>query len=1023
MVASDSDFVTRSHLSRLLCDSSGYHCYEQEGATQPAPEDDVPLDSGDLEWELVDDNLKVLHRSLISSAVQTEEQYIQRSESHKEYYGPASISQTVTYSTINRKNFAVQYIYEPLQENVGCQTQPLCLEEIQKPKVHNQNAETMTDDTEPQVAVLLQNIRSTDIRERLIERYYYSAPRSSTLLSDAEVQVNLLSTAYRGHTRDFYLKELSTDYCIENVKENEDIIVEESSGHNDSDQSLTATTTTLYSEYVKRLLQEGSVTEVWEKCQPTHSVYENYQSRREYGSVREQASMAIEEPVAAADVGIQIAFDSHSHTSPSDSEISRSESPLSGSSYTYEAYLIRSRLGQICEFSNERHEKLNENIFESYHRKLIKDEIAEAWTQVEQDSYGDSQLGHVTEPIDIIEERFLEITEKKSKKVYSQIKITEEFAEEDDMIVCELGVQTDSCYDQQYFIEPRETHPAMITHVDIQKLVVTEGVQTPVIRLASIISSRDLEWADADLREVIKTGIKFLGSDGHISEDTSILKSKSQHTNIYSRFPFDSPEKVLVSTGTQVIPIESNLEERLHKEWTTESISFHKLSEPFQRESDDVVETVGMLTEEVRHMSKILVQLRQRTLQYELFESQYSTSSMHWNNIREVASPRTGLFAPVAMAIRRGWIRLGEVNEYVDPMTGVAIPLETAYQQGRIRLTSSSGSYDRNIITNTPVLLLIERVYFSWCKAYLTSVVDTATGEVLSPNAAIRNGILETTEDEIRLLDSSTNTWITIEEGAGRQIIQLEPSTPTTESMEDELDEPASCKVYQLTHVCPGGEPSPWLGPLEAVRLGLLNWENGDVAADWPARPILRSTDTTGNLSSEDFIPTRWCSFLTAKQAGWLRFTEESEPRRYITTSGMPNKEPGSLLLSTQVNLLAPSHQSLNYDERDDTEQKYHHDDYYIPRTRSEEVYPISDMTSSNLFYPINVMAGHSKSASCTRVDTQQSYRDCTIIPSRLQIQHESNERSWASETQIWEEYQETSSRTVSPNDDTRCNR
>ncbi|CAH8504832.1 unnamed protein product [Schistosoma bovis] len=1018
-----------------LIDASGFFLVDPDYLSSTIQDEDVPLDSGDLEWELVDDNLKELHRCLVNSCVQTEESNIYRPDSQREHSPSLPVSQL---PTVNRKNFSVQYIYEPAQENACCQTQPMTSDIIQKQIIiDNLDAETMTDDIESNVAILLQNVSSTDIRERLIERYYYSAPCSAMLVTDAEVQVNLTGSVYKGHSKEFYVKDISTDYIVEHHIENENIILEESSGHDDSEQTVSGTS---YSRYMKRLLHESGVTEVWEKCPPTHSVFDYYQSRREFGSVREQASMAMEEPVTAADVGIQIVFDSFSHSSPSESEISRSESPLSGSSYTYEAYLMRSRLGQVCEvqcqfcpthiptasqtdhygisMQTERHDKLKEDIFEIYQRRLIKDQIAEAWTQVEQDLYTESRMEEVSEPIDVIEERILEITEKKSKKVYSQIKITEEFTEEEDLIVCELGVQTDPFYDQQYFIKAKQSHSSIDFREESPRRLSTTGIQTSVIHLASIISSGDIAWADEDLCEVIKAGIRLLGSDEHKSEDISVSKYASHQLNICARLPTDSNEKVLISSGTQVIPIESDLEKKFQKEWQSEPISFHESAEPFQ--SDDIVGKVGTLTEETHHMSKILVQLRQRTLQYELFESQYSTSCIQWNNIREVASPRTGLFAPVAMAIRRGWIRLGETNEYVDPMTGVAIPLETAYQQGRIRLTSSSSHYDRNVITNTPVLLLIERVYFSWCKAYLTSVVNTATGEVLSPNLAIANGILETTEDEIRLLDSLTNTWITIEEGAGRQIIQLEPSTPTTESMEDELDEPVSCKVYQLTHVCPGGEPSPWLGPLEAVRLGLLNWETGEVAADWPARPMLRSMNSTGHLSSEDFIPTKWCSFLTAKQAGWLRFIEEIEPQRYITTSGTPNKEPGSLLLSTQVNLLAPSQVSLNY-EQDDIEENYphrpnqYHHEFNIPRTRSDDVFTTRNISTSNLYHSINVLPD-TRSVSCTRIDiTSPLYNDYKLIPSHVQVRHENDEHSWTSETQIWEEYQETSSRTISP--------
>ncbi|VDP94782.1 unnamed protein product [Echinostoma caproni] len=327
-----------------------------------------------------------------------------------------------------------------------------------------------------------------------------------------------------------------------------------------------------------------------------------------------------------------------------------------------------------------------------------------------------------------------------------------------------------------------------------------------------------------------------------------------------------------------------------------------------------------------------------------MLESRTHLPDSEWNNIREVASPLTGLFAPVAMAIRRGWIRLGEQNEYVDPTTKSSIPLSRAYQLGRIRLASSSPT--RSAQPTLPILLLIERVFFSWRKTQLVSVVDTARGDVLTPEIALQAGILETTEDEIRFMDTLTNTWITIEEGVGRQIIQVDEVDTSSDSALEDIDEPTTCRVYQLTHLCPGGEPGTWISPLEAARLGLFKWETGDVAADWPARPVLRHADPMGEWPADAFVPTNWCSFLTARHAGWLRLTEEEDPSRWIVTDGVPYQEPNSVLLSTQIKLIAHTDSPVSpFIERYVMPQS-------VPIPDTSEVYSTGDTGAGYLHYP-----------------------------------------------------------------------
>lgn len=311
----------------------------------------------------------------------------------------------------------------------------------------------------------------------------------------------------------------------------------------------------------------------------------------------------------------------------------------------------------------------------------------------------------------------------------------------------------------------------------------------------------------------------------------------------------------------------------------------------------------------------LIVQLRQRTTQYELLKH---IPSYDWNDIREVACPRTNLFVPVVTAERRGWIKLGTENLYIDTSNNVSIPLDLAYRQGRIRLATPFPSRVPGSSTlDQPRILLIERIFFDWCKTQLVSLVDTKYGRILSSHEALARHILETEDNEIRFLDTANDKWISIEEGVGRNLIIVEPPETSADSSLTESVEAAECHVYHLEHVCPGGEPCAWLSPMEAARVGLFNLETGEVAADWPDKPLLNLNDTLTDILDDSFAPIQWYPFLTARSAGWLRLVEENDPSKWIATDCMPYQEPNTLLLSRELRLVAPVETMTGEEEED----------------------------------------------------------------------------------------------------------
>ncbi|KAF7231849.1 hypothetical protein EG68_09763, partial [Paragonimus skrjabini miyazakii] len=836
------------------------------------------------------------------------------------------------------KHFSSQFTYFPDQSDVYSQAVlPCCDSSCGTEMVALKSASTCCDDLPGATRVLFQNLSVTDYRDRLVEHHYYAPARENLLVADCATQFSAtpdVSGHLRGSTDEllfarqrlsevfsvdvynagvafgvFAEKTCATDFSVEEVVPVHSLELRAQVPLAAASNEMSTQT----SDYVdlQLLLSHFDVAEVWEAVRSVTSDYDYYQTLRQNSIVREQTCTTDEEPPLLADIGIQVDMTSFIvRESSSSPDIYSVTSEVE--STTYESYLLRSRLGQVREeqtymaplvnqastqteavsFSLFSEFKSEGGVYEStetYDYRLLRDEIAEAWTQWDTD-FDENEIDDLNkeDADNLTEESYLEVVNKRRKKVYSQVEITEET----DMIVCELGVQVDP----DYFTG--DTADSLTKKTPVKQT--DEELQTDPIHLDSIQYSTDLSWADPNLYAVILAGIDASRIRAH--EDSRIWFGNET-----------AGAKMLITIGCQTSPVKHLISTKEMSHWTEVSTTNQPLCERSMAELDSFVDKEifvrplspeSIQASDYSDLATMIVQLRQRTVQYELLETGTQLLETEWNNIREVASPSTGLFAPVALAIRRGWIRLGERNEYIDPTTGDAIPLATAYQMGRIRLASTQTSLGRTAEPSIPILLLIERTYFSWRKTKLVSVEDTARGDVLTPEAAIQTGILEVTGSEIRFLDTMTNTWLTIEEGVGRQMIQVVAVESSAESTSSEEEEPSTCRVFQLTHIRPGGEPCVWMAPLEAVRLGLFNWETGDVAADWPTRPLLRHLDPTGEIPTTAFVPSKWCSFLTAKHAGWLRLTEE-EPSKWIVTHSVPYQEPNAVLLSRQINLVA----------------------------------------------------------------------------------------------------------------------
>ncbi|VDM21555.1 unnamed protein product [Hydatigera taeniaeformis] len=302
------------------------------------------------------------------------------------------------------------------------------------------------------------------------------------------------------------------------------------------------------------------------------------------------------------------------------------------------------------------------------------------------------------------------------------------------------------------------------------------------------------------------------------------------------------------------------------------------------------------------------ITIRQRIVEYELCDMVTEIDARNWNDIREVASPITGLFAPVSFAVRQGWIQLGGTNEYIDPTTGHTIPLETALAQGRIRFSnvaSTNGNF-------TSSLVFIERESAVREKADVTFVLNTVNREYIPIRKAQSDGLVREDDKQITwVLDSLCNKWITAEEAISQNILKVD-KIYDQESDEELMrrQQQSVVRAYHVTAIKPGGEPCEWLRPEDAVRLGLFNRQTGDVAVDWPSRPSYKP-------EASEFSVSQWCNFLTARKAGWIRVIPEMNINKWIPLSQPSGSNGNRRLLSTSVSLLSSRAGILNHSHSD----------------------------------------------------------------------------------------------------------
>ncbi|BHF59837.1 hypothetical protein SprV_0100279800 [Sparganum proliferum] len=381
--------------------------------------------------------------------------------------------------------------------------------------------------------------------------------------------------------------------------------------------------------------------------------------------------------------------------------------------------------------------------------------------------------------------------------------------------------------------------------------------------------------------------------------------------------------------------------------------------EEYLRRTQDSSSAVSLLQ---RSTDYVEVDLRQRITEYELCDMVSPVDALCWNDIREVASPITGLFAPVNVAVRRGWLRMGHTNEYVDPTTGHSIPLETALAQGRIRLGSTTANTS-NSCQNDHALMLIEREFCELRRVRATSVLNTYTLEYLPVRQAQADLLLSEENGICCVYDVQNARWMTAEEAVGNRVLLLDESEGEEIDWKRSEHAQTNLRVYRIEAIQPGGEPADWLTPEEATEMQLFNPSTGEVAIDWPARPEYGFTVRTNGVDRR-YTATQWCSFLTARQAGWLRLRPEPNAQLWIPLSEPGPTTPGRRLLSTKVKLISSvneSTRSQNYQQRFEKESDSEAYEMSIGRRfRPQRVRPRLD----------NIIAGAGGSAT---VQQQQS--------------------------------------------------
>ncbi|TPP65290.1 hypothetical protein FGIG_12337, partial [Fasciola gigantica] len=513
---------------RLRCLNCGYFCCtEDERETDHLPD-------GTLDEELTVDSALPPYGvgNVIESLVAME-------ETGSSSWQPLSF----------KKTCATQFSFTPDLADVFCQA-----------TVRITDEGTMTQDFASSPAIVLQNKSVTDYREKLIEHYYYAPAHEASLVADVGTQTILTELDVASSEEEIlYLKKryakLYTQRLYETELDSGDIretscSVDISSPLISPDLrslkvSATAPSQSLSSSKVSRrpvdvatqwspssqlheLIEKFDTLEIWESLHECCSTYESYQVRQDSGFVREQSVCTGHEDTMVADVGVQFTTTPDIHYKPPDSPDLRSASPSSFVD-AYEHYNSRKRMGQLREeqchatplvysnftqtetvpvqFSTE-FDELNQfcETVEIYHHRLLRDQVAEAWTQLDTDVAEEMTGGF--DDRSLSEEQITEFRQKKRKRVVSQVQITEELSEEPGLMVCELGIQTESGLVDRESEQQFGRDVPNATRDDSLYLRATQAVQTSPITLESVLFSADWRWASEDLQTVLLTGLQ-----------------------------------------------------------------------------------------------------------------------------------------------------------------------------------------------------------------------------------------------------------------------------------------------------------------------------------------------------------------------------------------------------------------------------------------------------------------------------------------------------------------------------------
>ncbi|OON19488.1 hypothetical protein X801_04644, partial [Opisthorchis viverrini] len=352
--------------------------------------------------------------------------------------------------------------------------------------------------------------------------------------------------------------------------------------------------------------------------------------------------------------------------------------------------------------------------------------------------------------------------------------------------------------------------------------------------------------------------------------------------------------------------------EKTKQQETTEdsSLSVDLRSEHMQEETplQSITDYEARQTIEVE---SVLCQVRERTVQYQLVEGRIKDESYWSTHIQEVASPRTGFRTPVGTAVRSGWLKPIDTEIYIDPGTDLPMRLETAEAEGLVTLNVGEQPYEIENGGGRRCLLLVERISYTWRPVRIISYTDTLNQIELSINEARLLGYIDISSDEPVILNREDNTWISPEEAAGRGIIELEAIDPTED--EEVAEGTHTVRVFRITAVRPGGEPSEWLDPEDAASLGLFNWSTGEVAAEWAGRPDLPIYDwyEQSDETTRYYNTTKWCSLLTARKAGWLRLQAEVHPSEWTIPLLATDSQFTPVILATYDHLVVPNAQIM----------------------------------------------------------------------------------------------------------------